>query len=255
MPTCCAAMTGPARAIPRILPRRSSRRASPTPTSGARPPAATRSRFRATCRCTCTCRSASRRVSTAAAIASSRATCGAARRMPSGWFAKRKWSRRCSTAIATSCSCISAAARRISSSRPALAGLVDSLGSFFHFSTAANAGLFHRARSAQRARRRHRGVRGHGLQSRELRRAGFRSRRAAGDQSRAEHRRNAARHRCLPRRGLPFRQRGSHLWPAAPDARRFPPHAEHHRARAARSRRGLRLRAHAAEVQGAAADR
>ena len=119
----------------------------------------------------------------------------------------------------------------------------------------ANPRFFHRARSAQRPRWRHRGVRGHGIQSRKLRRAGFRPRGATGDQSRAEHRGDAARHRRLPHFRISLRQRGSHLWPAAPDSRGISAHAEYDRARAAGSRGGVRLCAHAADLQGAAADR
>ena len=138
---------------------------------------------------------------------------------------------------------------------PALAGPGRQPRAVLPFLECANPRFFHRARSAQCPRRRHRGVRRHGFQSRKLRRAGLRSSGSTGDQSRAEHRRDAARHRRLPHFRISFRQRRSHLWPAAPDARGISPHAEHHRARAPGSRGGLRLCAHAAEVQGAAADR
>ena len=66
---------------------------------------------------------------------------------------------------------------------------------------------------------------------------------------------DAGRRSRLPRQRLPLRERRPHLRPAEADHDRFRPHAGHRHRGPPGSHRDLRLRAHAADVQGADADR
>ena len=195
MPICCAATTGP-------VPRYTSYPTAPqfshalrrraTSARGGR--AATRTRSRASCRCTCTCRSASQPVLLLRLQPHHHAR-HVARGAPTPTRLVREIGHGGAAVRPRPRSRAAALRRRhaeLPDARAACASWSTPRRQFFHFSDAREPRLLDRARSALRRATATSRARRHRLQSRQLRRAGFRSGGAAGGQPRCR----ASRRRC-----------------------------------------------------------